>query len=227
MSIELVIDNDSPVTLTNQPEWNALTLDPIASHTAYVACAEHLKTIKAFQKRVIEFFLPHKQRAMDAHRALCADEKKALEPALADESRCKTLLVDWDTAQEQIRRDEERRRQEAARIEEERRRIEEAAAMETEAAATGNADLMEEAVALIAAPVAAPVIVVARETPRVSGISYRENWKYRVVDANKVPREYLMVDESKIRRVVAAMKGQIKIAGVEVYVEKTAAAGSR
>jgi hypothetical protein len=75
--------------------------------------------------------------------------------------------------------------------------------------------------------VAAPVIVVAKETPRVAGISYRETWKHRVTDVNKVPREYLMVDEQKLRRVVAAMKGQIKIAGVEVYAEKTAAAGSR
>jgi hypothetical protein len=138
MSIELVIDNDAPLTLTNQPEWNALTLAPIASHVDYIACAEHLKTIKAFQKRVTEFFSPHKKRAMDAHSALCADEQKALTPALSDESRCKSLLVTWDTAQEQIRRDEERRRQDEARIDEERRRVEEAAAMETEAAATGS-----------------------------------------------------------------------------------------
>ena len=45
--------------------------------------------------------------------------------------------------------------------------------------------------------------------------SVAKRWKHRVVDADQVPREYLMVDEKKI---AAAVKDGIRsIAGVEIY----------
>ena len=72
--------------------------------------------------------------------------------------------------------------------------------------------------------VVAPVI--QREAPKVQGVSMREVWKFEVTDATQVPREYLVVDETKIRKVVAALRSDAKIPGVRVYAERQVAAGA-
>lgn len=216
-----------PQAIEQRPAWESLTLAPIASHPQYINVADYLKTIKAFQKRVTEWFKPHKDRALATHRALCEDERKALEPALADEQACKRLMLVWDSEQERLRREEERRRQDEARKQEEERRLAEAAALEAEAQATGDGSLLDQAMELIEAPIVAPVIApVEKATPKIVGVSYRENWTFNVTDPTKVPREYLAVDLVKIRGVVRAMKGATKIPGVEVYTEKVVAAGA-
>lgn len=69
------------------------------------------------------------------------------------------------------------------------------------------------------APIAAPVRTVEREAPTVhteAGKSTRKMvWKAEVVDPNKVPRQYLKVDEAAIRAAVKA--GERKIEGVRIY----------
>ena len=217
-----------PAATPETPTWTPLELGPIASTDRYQQVADYLKTIKAFQKRVTDFFRPHKDRALEAHRALCADEKKALDPALTDEAACKRLMLAYDNEQDRIRRDEERTRQDQARRAEETRRLAEAAAMETEAVETSDQALLEQALELVEAPVVTPAIPpVEKLTPKVTGISYREVWKVRIVNASQIPREYLVVDESKIGQIARAMKGATKIPGIVVYADKQVAAGSR
>jgi hypothetical protein len=46
------------------------------------------------------------------------------------------------------------------------------------------------------------------------------------VDPALVPREYLCVDDKKIAAVVRAMKGDTRIAGIEVYPDTIAASRS-
>jgi len=45
----------------------------------------------------------------------------------------------------------------------------------------------------------------------------RKSLKFEVVDKSKVPREFLTVDETKIRRYIAANKEMSEIAGVRIY----------
>lgn len=82
-------------------------------------------------------------------------------------------------------------------------------------------------------PVAAPVqtAVVAPNVPKVAGIKQRLNWKFRVVDASAVPRQFLTPDlvaiGQYVRGVASDLKGKTeneikaaaKVAGVEVYCE--------
>lgn len=64
----------------------------------------------------------------------------------------------------------------------------------------------ETTTAPIAAPVVAPVAVPkVAAAPAVKGVTKR--WTFTVVDPNKVPREYLTVDETKIR---AAMNAGVR-----------------
>lgn len=53
----------------------------------------------------------------------------------------------------------------------------------------------------------------------------RTEWDFEITDESQVPREYLMVDESKIRRVVRA--GIRNIPGVRVYERQTLAVRGR
>lgn len=49
--------------------------------------------------------------------------------------------------------------------------------------------------------------------------SFTEKWNFTITNEALIPREYLMVDEVKIRRVVKALKADTKIPGVRVFDE--------
>lgn len=118
--------------------------------------------------------------------------------------------------QERRRRqeEEEAKLREAQRRQEEERLLREAAEVKRE---TGSD---EAALAVLERPIET-VAVQAAPALKVSGISAPEIWKFRIVDANAIPREYLMVDEVAIGKVVRALKAKTRIAGVEVYPESS------
>jgi uncharacterized membrane protein YqiK len=76
----------------------------------------------------------------------------------------------------------------------------------------------EEAAKLAATQV--QEVKVAAAVPKVAGIKARVNWKFRIVDATRIPREYLMPDEVKIGQKVRELKqaGAV-IPGVEAFSE--------
>lgn len=55
---------------------------------------------------------------------------------------------------------------------------------------------------------------------KATGISTRVMWRWRVVDASAVPREYLCVDVTKVDEAVKNGKESVKIPGIEVYREE-------
>ena len=203
----------------------------IHTPNTYTQAGELLKDIKALRKEVDAAFDPIITAAHAAHKEANAQKKRAETPLIEAEAILKRGLIAYDTEQERGRRIEERRLQEIARNDEEARQVAEAAALERQANATADhaeaEQIRAEAQAVLMQPVAAPVVVVQTNTPKVAGISYREVWRFRVTDATKIPREYPAVDEQKIGGVVRAMKGATAIPGIEVYAEKVAAAGSR
>jgi hypothetical protein len=79
---------------------------------------------------------------------------------------------------------------------------------------------VESAAAVASEPVVAPVIV-APPVERPAGLSTMEVWKFKLLDINAVPRQYLMLDESKVLKIVKAMKGQTQIPGIQAYPEMT------
>ena len=67
--------------------------------------------------------------------------------------------------------------------------------------------------------------VVQTQAPKVAGVSIPKVWTFEITDEDVIPREYLVVDESRIRRVVTALKGDTKIPGVRVLEQKRISAG--
>ena len=61
----------------------------------------------------------------------------------------------------------------------------------------------------------APVNVAKERRPE--GISMSKIWKYEIVDAAKIPREFLMIDEKKLQKYAANMKDTAKVEGVRFF----------
>lgn len=98
----------------------------------------------------------------------------------------------------------------AAAKNEEERRAAELKAQRAEAAAAAKAEEMRAQAAQVVAPK-----VIAPDTKSV-GQSVRETWNFELADLSLVPREYLMLDEKKVRAVVQALKGTTNIPGIRV-----------
>ena len=181
------------------------------------------KMLEALRKKAVD---PLNKQVKDINAAF----KTWTEPLADVDEILERRMLAWFQAEQK------RLREEQARVEEEnRRRREEAAAEEArqmEAAAEkarlaaedlGIDDAEADAVAEEAAnavPPVAPVLELApvqeTTTRGVFGTSQvREVWDFEVVSHLEVPREYLTVDETAIRRAVA--KGVREISGVRIY----------
>lgn len=134
------------------------------------------------------------------------------------ERTMKDALAKFENAETAKIREQERLAAEQARVEREeleRRAAKAEAAGKVEKAA----ELTTRAAAVVpATPALAPV--------KARGASFTDVWDTKVVDASKVPREYLVVDEAKIRAVVKALKGAIQIPGVEITHRRDMRSGS-
>jgi uncharacterized protein YhaN len=170
-------------------------------------------TIKSVMKQVDESFDPIIQKAHQAHKEAVAQKKKIYEPLETVSKHVKKVMSDYDTEQERIRKAEEARLQEIARKEEEEKKLAEAIAAEQ----SGD---KQEAEAIMEEPVYVAPVVLKKEVPKVQGVSFREVWKFRIVDEKKIPREYLTPDLVKIGGVARSMKGKTNIPGIEAYPER-------
>ena len=116
----------------------------------------------------------------------------------------KPVLDSWDTTMTVVKRamqDYQTREAEA-----QRKALEEAARL-AQQGQTG-----QEFTALVAQGSAIPA--------KAQGISTRAIWRWRVVDAAAVPREYLCVDATKVDALVKLQQGEAKVPGIEVYREE-------
>lgn len=134
------------------------------------------------------------------------------------EASVKSAMIGYTNEQERLRREEQAQADAAARKARER--------LEAQARRAEASGKVEKAATLEmrAATVVAPVI--NRAPPKIVGVQTREVWKFEVTDPSQVPRQYLIVDESKIRKIVGAMKGDTQIPGVRVWPDKNIASGA-
>lgn len=244
------------IELTEQSETllTVCTSYKVANATDYEVAGLELKRVKDAQKKLDEL-RKNMTRPLDAAKKAIMDFFRGPEDKLARaEAGIKRAMVTYQDEQERIRREEQRKLEEAARRERERleaqareaeRKAQEKAAAERraaeEAAAAGRAEEAAklaaraaateakaaekvEAIETRAAAVVAPII--QREPPKVAGVATREVWKFAIENPALVPREYCVVDEAKIRKVVGALKGDTNIPGVRVYSERQIAAGA-
>lgn len=184
-----------------------------------------LKNVKALQLEIKKELRPAIEQAHELHRTLVAQEKKFLEPLQEAETLVKRKMGDFLFEQEKIRIEEQRKAQQAAEAAERKRRAElEEQAKRHEAA--GRMDKAEERRAM-AEEVFVQAPIVESKVEKQAGVATVQNWKFEVIDEMKIPREYLVVDESAIGKIVRAFKNKEKtektIPGIRVWAETNVA----
>lgn len=188
---------------------------------SYETACDIVKGIAELKKTIVDDFKPAKDAAHLAHKAICNQEKAHLDALLRPDLIVRGKISIYSAEQEKLRRAEEARLREESRKAAEEAKINEAVRAESQ----GKPELAER---IMQSPVVpAPVVVPRAEVPKVSGVAMVEAWKFEITDETIIPREYLAVDESKIRKIVGALKGQTSIPGIRVWSIKEPRVGSR
>lgn len=233
MSTELVTTKESLAAETRSWASRATGLKVIDRESCLNA-SHLLRSIKTLRGQVQQWFAPHLEAAMETKRKAeaarkgLADEQARMEaPLIEAETILKRSLLAWETEQERIRAEEERRLQEEAQRQAEAVTIAAAAALETEAVKTGNAEMLAEAEDILSQPIDTPVVSVAKMVPKVQGVTYSDRWEAHptvnvrelaaAVAAGTVPTTFLVPDMTAINAFARATKGTHAVPGVRFW----------
>ena len=192
----------------------------ITSHAEFEAAGEMLRSVVALRKSITEKFAGPKKAAHEAHKRITALESEMLEAPTKAEGILKRTMGDYQLAEEKRRKKEESRIQAGLIRDEEDRRIAEAEQLER----TGNAAVAES---IIAAPMPAPLVSLPK--PKAAGVTTRKVFKFQITDETKVNRKFLLIDESKIRALVARLGKDAEeiVGGIQVYEDSQIAVGGK
>lgn len=192
----------------------------IQNSNDYESGAGLLLDIKRGRKTIDEFMDPIVKANFEAHKTSVAQKRKLTDPLDSAERIVKAKMVMYQAEQDRIasRKEEELRAQLRKKAEDEQLALAEALDRDGQ---------KEEAEMVLQETVQVAPVVVAPEVPRVSGVSFREVWKFRIVNKDQIPRDYLMPDETKLGQYARMQKDGAKMSGVEFYMEKTISASGR
>ena len=185
----------------------------IANQQDYDVASVFKKAAIDLEDKIKKFFLPMKRAAKAAHQKVCDQEKECVKSTTEAVRLLKQKTKDWDLAEEKRLQDEADKLARELAEKAENVKLEQAEKLEAEGKT-------EEAEQVLSAPIQRPVFSMPkRETPK--GVHYQDNWTFKIEDETKIPREYLMVDEKKIRGVVKTMKNKTNIPGVRAFNDRT------
>lgn len=195
-----------------EAEAEAIT---IASQQDCQDASHFLQRVKAARKILDETFDGAIRQAHEAHKAIIAAKKKHDVPLSNAERTVKRLVADYAAEQDRKRREEEARLREIQRRADEEERLRRAAELEAEGK-------NEAAEAVVSAP-PKPVAVVLPPQPKVEGVSVRTIWRYRIVDVDAIPRQWMIPDDKALAQHARSMGERAKVDGVEFYPDKSVA----
>ncbi len=164
-------------------------------------------------KAVKETFGLPKERAHQAHKAMCEAEKKHLGERESVKRIVKGKIGAYQTEQERERREEQARLQREAQRQADEEALRRAEALEADGRKA-------EAEAVISAPVRAPIMPAPPPPPTPAGVQTRVYWRFEIVRTADVPRDYLKIDEVKLASYARSMKGAANLSGVRFYSER-------
>jgi hypothetical protein len=208
----------------------------IANAEDFTAAARWLQDVCIpLKKKVQDTFRPRIQQAHALHKGLLEDEKKFLGPIERAELLVRAKLTGYENEQRRKQREAEDARQrqqqeleaaERLRVlqENERKRKEAEDRQLAQAVDAEKRGDVETAQRLIEAPVEVPVVAPkpvfappapVLGAPKVAGVSFTDVWDFELENLDEVPREYLKLDEQKVRAVVKALKDKTAIPGIK------------
>lgn len=163
--------------------------------------------IREVRNEIVKFFADPIDKAKEseraaraAYRAIVEKRDEVEEPLNNAEQSIKLKIKTYLLAEERKREEAELKRLE---------KIREAREKAEELKEKGHHEEAEE--------VEDSIPTYVKPKPQMVGSQTRDKWRYRVIDPNKVPRRYLIIDSVKLNREVTEKKGATKIPGIEVY----------
>lgn len=176
-----------------------------------------IRGLRGLKQTVKDTFRPHIQTANKLWKDLLASEKEYLEPIERAEQIVEDKIKEFIRVEEQKRVEAQRKIDELAKKEAEK----EKAKLEKQAEKLISKGKDDEAEAKLqeAQMVTAIAPIIESKAVKQEGVSTVKVWKFRIVDESVIPRDFLSVDEQKIRKYVTAMKQSGLIAGVQIYCE--------
>lgn len=196
----------------------------IAEEADYGRAGEFLVTLKGMQKEVAATFDPVVAAAHQAHKAATAARAKHLDPLDGAERVIKGRMSTFRQEQQRIAAQAEAERQKILREQEEKERLERAVKAEE----AGLDDLADH---ILETPVALPAAVAPPPPPvaQTKGVAEVKVWKFEIVEPLAVSREFLAIDEAKIRQVVKSMGegAAAVVGGIRVYSDVQIRAGAK
>lgn len=173
----------------------------VRSAMSYAAAAEFVLAVKERERSINDLFEVHVKNAHKAHKDLTEARGKLLKPLESARKTVEAMMSDYDREQRrlaQAKADEDARLQREQEIAEAKKRRDKEAVKELQAAP------------IISTPAFIP-------TPQVAGIVSKPIVKYRIVDESKIPRAFLMIDDSKIKAFIKQNGSAGSISGIEFY----------
>jgi len=186
----------------------------VASPEQYQTAGNFLAAVKGLLTKVNEAFDPIIKTSHAAWKKAIEVKKEHEAPLLKAESIVNQRMVAFRQEEARIRRQEEDRLRAEAQAKAEKERAERAAEI-------AKTEGKRAAKAILATPVEIAPVVIEKPNLKVEGLQVRTIWKARVVDEMKIPREYLIVDMTKLNGVARSLREKFSVAGAEAYSEES------
>ena len=177
--------------------------DYLRSGSLAVAITDMIRNIKETHRPVIDHW-------SKKHKEAIAEMNADLLPLEGVKVIMESKRIDYRRKEEEIRAKEQIRLQEEAK-----KRAEDLALLEAEQAdLSGQRDAADR---IIDTPITAAPVFLPSAAPKTQGQVIRKYPSFRIVDANLIPRQYLIPDEQAIGKVVKALKERHSIPGIEMF----------
>jgi YesN/AraC family two-component response regulator len=223
-----VLDDDRVLEQTALSVREKVSVLRIVDQASYDIAAAEFSAAAHLEKQITEHYAPLKQKAHEAHKAICSAEKEMLTPVLQAKQTLSRMIGVWDNEQERIRREEQRRLEEEAR-----KRAEEESIQNAIDAEEAGAD-EEEIEVVLTTP--GPVSKVQAAPTYQKSISTRENWSSQVVSLAALVKAaaqnpaylcYLQANETALGAAARSQKTLFNVPGCKAVVERVAMRGRR
>ena len=193
----------------------------ITTDADLVAVDGFVGDLRAMERAAHAEYDPVCDRAYAAHRAATALRARVIDPITQAIKLAKETMGSYQAR----RRREIEEAQRAIEAEARRKADEEKLAQAVVLEQSGNkeaAEIIMAAPAVVQIPKAAMAAVAM---PKLANTATRENWMFKLVDPTlaSIPLQFLMLDESKVGKLVKSLKGDAQAilgAGILVYSEE-------
>lgn len=173
-----------------------------------------LQNLKALRKEIEATFKPIKQAINTLKATTLEQERKHDGPPAAAQQYISGQIVAY-----QDREQKKAAAAEKERLEKQRQKEKDEQELR-DILAELNPEMSAVEVIEMTTPSAPPPPPTIPAVPKLSGTTFRTNWKFRIIDESLIPAEYWVVDEVLLGVAVRTTKDKTWIPGIEVYSEK-------